>query len=95
MNNQRWTDMNYGEGMPMPEAKMEGMMPDMNGCCQPVMAPPCERIVTRQCHHVVRHIQPIHTRIINEHIIHHRTEPCFTCSEENVCCNVFDPPCAR
>jgi len=76
--------------------------PDMNcGCpmpgmeCPPVYECPQERIVNCQIHHHVPHIQPIHTRVINHHIYRHTCTPCFTSSEENVVCNVFDNHCCQ
>jgi len=66
---------------------------EMGMPCAPMMKPPCERVVCREFHHCVEHVQPVHTRIINKHICHHVCRPCFTCSEENVVCNVFDNNC--
>lgn len=73
------------------------MMPNM-GYGYPTMAPgmppvyecPQERVVNRQFVHEVPHIVPINTRIINHHIYRHSYSPCYTCCEENVCCNVYD-----
>lgn len=59
----------------------------------PIYECPCERIVNREFNHEVRHIMPVHTRIINNHIYHHSCTPCFTCSEENKICNVYDDCC--
>ena len=59
----------------------------------PIYECPCERIENREIHHEVKHIKPVHTRIINHHIYHHTCMPCFTCSEENQICNVYDDNC--
>lgn len=40
------------------------------------------------------HICPIHTRVINNHIIQHNYTPEYTCSEENTVTNV-DPGCCN
>ncbi|MDD4706322.1 MAG: hypothetical protein PHS24_03840 [Bacilli bacterium] len=70
------------------------MLPGME--CEPICEPPCENIVHHQINHHVRHIQPIHTRVINNHIYHHSYVPCYTCCEENICCNVYNPnPCCK
>jgi len=61
--------------------------------CEPIVECPQEKICHRQINHQVRHIQPVHTRIINHHIYNHCCTPHFTCSEENVCCHVWDPCC--
>ena len=38
------------------------------GQMSPIYECPCERIENREIHHEVRHIKPVHTRIINHHI---------------------------
>lgn len=38
------------------------------------------------------HVCPIHTRVINNHIIEHTYRPEYTCSEENTITNI-DPGC--
>jgi len=61
----------------------------------PVIEPGRERCVQRNIVHEVKHICPINTRIINNHIFRHTYQPRYTCSEENVvtnqqcgsCCN--------
>ncbi len=78
---------NFGFGARMPMDTIQ---------CPPVMEPPCENIVKRDINYEVKHIQPIHTKVINHHIYHHSYVPCFTCSEENICSNVFDVnPCCK
>jgi hypothetical protein len=39
------------------------------------------------------HVCPINTRIINHHIFKHTYSPCYTCCEENTCCNVYEGCC--
>lgn len=66
----------------------------MNNIMQePVYECPCENVVNREINYEIRHIKPIHTRIINHHVYHHTYSPCYTCSEENEICNVYDNNC--
>ena len=97
--------MEMPKHMPMEEhpSKMpdEMGMPAMNCCspmmpgmvCPPVYECPQERCVNRQIVHEVPHVVPVNTRIINHHVYKHSFTPCFTCCEENVCSNVFEPRC--
>lgn len=65
-----------------------------NNCMQPpIYEMPCERVCHREINHEVKHIKPVHTRIVNHHIYHHTFTPCFTCSEEDEICNVYDDNC--
>ena len=62
---------------------------------EPIIEQGRERCIQRNIIHEVRHICPINTRIINNHIYRHTYQPRYTCSEENVvtnqqcgsCCN--------
>ncbi len=73
---------------------------EQQGCCceadpcknDPIYEQPVEKCVTREICHEVNHICPVHTRIINNHIIRHNYTPEYTCSEENVITNI-DPGC--
>lgn len=66
----------------------------MNQCgCGPIVEQPIERCIERNICHKVEHICPIHTRIINNHIIEHSYRPEYTCSEENTVTNI-DPGCS-
>lgn len=63
------------------------------GCgCGPIVEPTIERYVERNICHKVEHVCPIHTRVINNHIIEHTYRPEYTCSEENTVTNI-DPGC--
>jgi hypothetical protein len=69
---------------------------NMDGCgcgCGPIVEPVVERCVERNICHQVEHVCPIHTRIINNHIIEHVYRPEYTCSEENTVTNI-DPGCS-
>ena len=74
--------------------KEENMNSSLNGCgCAPIMECPQERVIHREICYNVPHIIPINTRVVNHHIYRHTYEPCFTCTEENEVCNVYDNPC--
>ena len=72
---------NFNTGMDMPMG--------------PIIEQGRERCVQRNIIHEVKHICPINTKIINNHIFRHTYEPKYTCSEENIvtnqqcgsCCN--------
>lgn len=53
----------------------------------PIIEPGRERVVQRNFVHEVRHVCPINTRIINNHIFRHTYQPRYTCCEENVVTN--------
>lgn len=62
----------------------------------PIYECPSEQVCHREINHEVNHIVPVHTRIINHHIYRHRYTPCYTCSEEDEVCNVYDNnPCNK
>ena len=64
------------------------------GCSTtPVYECPQERVCHRYINYEVPHIMPMNTRIINHHIYRHTFRPEYTCCEENVCENVFEPKC--
>ncbi|MBQ2873347.1 MAG: hypothetical protein IJE89_05055 [Bacilli bacterium] len=60
---------------------------DMGMTTGPVMEPGRERVVQRNIVHEVKHVCPINTRIINNHIFRHTYQPRYTCCEENVVTN--------
>lgn len=53
----------------------------------PIIEPGRERVVQRNIVHEVKHVCPINTRIINNHIYRHTYQPRYTCCEENVVTN--------
>ncbi len=80
--------------MASPYMSFGGYMPEDRCCPQPICPPPCpiieppiEKCIKRDFCHEVKHICPIHTKIINNHIFRHTYAPHYTCSEENVVCN--------
>ena len=60
---------------------------DYNMVAGPVVEPGRERVVQRNIVHEVKHVCPINTRIINNHIFRHTYQPRYTCCEENVVTN--------
>lgn len=60
-----------------------------------VMEPGTERVVHRTFEHIVPHVCPIRTRIVNHHVYRHVYRPEFTCCEENVCENIQDGSCCN
>jgi|GEM_PF-1372923 len=95
-------NMGYGMAQPhMYASHMDGCGQPQMGCCQPQMGCcqqptyecPQERVCRRVICHEAPHIIPVHTRVINHHIINHSYTPCYTCSEENVCEHVCRPNC--
>lgn len=60
---------------------------DMDMTTGPIMEPGRERVVQRNIVHEVKHVCPINTRIINNHIFRHTYQPRYTCCEENVVTN--------
>ena len=60
---------------------------DMGMTTGPVVEPGRERVVQRNIIHEVKHVCPINTRIINNHIYRHTYQPRYTCCEENVVTN--------
>ena len=59
---------------------------DIGTTTGPVMEPGRERVVQRNIVHEVKHVCPINTRIINNHIFRHTYQPRYTCCEENRVC---------
>ena len=53
----------------------------------PIIEAGRERCVQKNIVHEVKHICPMNTRIINNHIFRHTYQPHYTCSEENVVTN--------
>ena len=60
---------------------------DMGMTTGPIMEPGRERVVQRNIVHEVKHVCPMNTRIINNHIFRHTYQPRYTCCEENVVTN--------
>ena len=61
----------------------------------PIIEPGRERVVQRNIVHEVRHICPMNTKIINNHIFIHTYQPSYTCCEENTVTNVQCGSCCN
>lgn len=61
----------------------------------PVIEPMRERVVNRTIEHIVPHVCPIRTRVINHHVFKHTYRPNYTCCEENVCEHVQCGSCCN
>ena len=68
---------------------------DMGMTAGPVIEPGRERVVQRNIVHEVKHVCPINTRIINNHVYKHTYRPQYTCSEENTVSNVQCGSCCQ
>lgn len=83
--NMNQVDMSMGEtGM--------SMMGTVQG---PIIEPGRERVIQRNIVHEVKHICPMNTKIINNHIFKHTYQPHYTCCEENTCTNVQCGSCCN
>lgn len=74
---------------------MGGMIGNSGSMMPPVYECPQERVINREIIHEVPHVCPINTRIVNHHIYRHTYSPCYTCSEENCCTNIYDRSCCN
>ena len=91
--------MNFFNETKVQETEINGM--NMNGGCEammgcqatPIYECPQERVCHRYINYEVPHIMPMNTKIINHHVYKHTFIPQYTCCEENVCENVFEPRC--
>ena len=61
----------------------------------PIIEPGRERVIQRNIVHEVKHICPMNTKIINNHIFKHTYQPHYTCCEENTCTNVQCGSCCN
>lgn len=77
----------------MPE---ENPMDGQCGCAMdPIVEAPIEKCVKRDIFHEVQHVCPVHTKVINNHIYRHTYVPQYSCSEENVVCNMDQGSCCN
>lgn len=71
-----------------------GYQMSMSGCMSmPIYECPRERVCHKYICHEVPHVMPCNTRIINHHVFRHTFRPEYTCCEENVCENIYEPRC--
>ena len=66
----------------------------MSNCqMDPIYECPEEKVCHRYMCYEVPHIKMCNTKVINHHIYRHTFTPCYTCEEENVCENIYEPRC--
>ena len=85
------TNSNFNTNQ-MDMSNPEMMMGSVQG---PIIEPGRERVIQRNIVHEVKHICPMNTKIINNHIFKHTYEPRYTCCEENTCTNVQCGSCCN
>lgn len=61
----------------------------------PIIEPGRERVIQRNIVHEVKHVCPMNTKIINNHILKHTYQPHYTCCEENTVTNVQCGSCCN
>ena len=61
----------------------------------PIVEPGRERVIQRNIVHEVKHVCPMNTKIINNHIFKHTYQPHYTCCEENTVTNVQCGSCCN
>ena len=61
----------------------------------PIIEPGRERVVQRNIIHEVKHVCPMNTKIINNHIFKHTYQPQYTCCEENTVTNIQCGSCCN
>jgi len=68
---------------------------DMGLTQGPIIEPGRERVIQRNIVHEVRHVCPMNTKIINNHIFRHTYQPHYTCCEENTVTNIQCGSCCN
>ena len=61
----------------------------------PIIEPGRERVIQRNIVHEVKHVCPMNTKIINNHIFKHTYQPHYTCCEENMVTNIQCGSCCN
>ncbi len=84
-------DMDFGN---MPNMDMN-MNYQTDVCQNQVVEPMQERCVNRTIMHIVPHVCPIRTKIINHHVYRHTYRPEYSCCEENVVSNIDNGSCCN
>ena len=90
------TNTNTNSNFNMNQVDMNMNSDMMMGSVQgPIIEPGRERVIQRNIVHEVKHICPMNTKIINNHIFKHTYQPHYTCCEENTCTNVQCGSCCN
>ena len=86
-----YSNMDMNMKMDMKNTCCDNQFPGVT--CPPIYECPQVRCCHREIFHEVPHVIPVETKIINHHIYRHTFTPCYSCSEENEVCNVYDNKC--
>lgn len=90
------TNTNTNSNFNMNQMDMDNSGMTMMGSVQgPIVEPGRERVIQRNIIHEVKHVCPMNTKIINNHIFKHTYEPRYTCCEENTVTNVQCGSCCN
>ena len=90
-NNSGTIDIDFDQGQNL----NNGPMNFGNSGMSPIIEPMRERVVNRTFEHIVPHVCPIRTKVINHHVFKHTYRPEYSCCEENVCTNVQCGSCCN
>ena len=93
VNTNNSTNSNFN--MNQMDMTMDPGMMTMGTVQGPIIEPGRERVVQRNIVHEVKHVCPMNTKIINNHIFKHTYEPRYTCCEENTVTNVQCGSCCN
>jgi hypothetical protein len=63
---------------------------NQNTTCEVVYEQPINNCIQKDFVHEIKHIVPINTNVINNHIYKNTYIPEYTCSQENICTNIYD-----
>ena len=94
-NNSGTIDIDLNQGQSMSNGPMNLGGTGMVSTSSPIVEPGRERVVNRTFEHIVPHICPIRTRIVNHHIYKHTYRPAYSCCEENVCSEIQCGSCCN
>ncbi len=91
-NNSGTIDIDFDQTQ---NTNMQQPMNNMPTGNSPIVEPMQVKVVNRTFEHIVPHVCPIQTKIINHHIYKHVYRPEYSCCEENVVCNIDNGGCCN
>ena len=94
-NNSGNIDIDVTQGQSLSNGPMNFGGQGMVTTQTPIIEPMRERVVNRTFEHIVPHVCPMRTKIINHHIYKHTYRPAYSCCEENVCSEVQCGSCCN
>ena len=94
-NNSGTIDIDFDQGQSLSNGPMNFGATGMMSTGAPIIEPVRERVVNRTFEHIVPHVCPIRTKVINHHVFKHTYRPEYSCCEENVCTNVQCGSCCN